>query len=389
MTRPHRVTFSTPRPAGGDCPGFPAGAILTALTLHELAERIGCRLEGDGDLQITGVAGIEQAGPGEVTFVANPKYLASLAGTRATAVILDDLAPAPPCAALRTPSPYVAFAKALELFADIPRPPVGLDACSAVGRDVTFGRDVAIGPFVTIGNGASIGDGTVIYSHVAIGASARVGRGCILYSHVSLRERVTVGDRAILHPGVVVGSDGYGFARQPDGTHYKIPQIGTVVLEDDVELGANTTIDRPPVGETRIGAGTKIDNLVQIAHGIRVGRRVLIAAQTGIAGSTTLEDDVVFGGQVGVAGHITVARGTVATAQSGITNSTQPGSFLSGTPAVPNAEWRKASVLVRRLPEMRQRIAELERRLADLEGELARRTDPADRSTARDRGPDG
>jgi UDP-3-O-[3-hydroxymyristoyl] glucosamine N-acyltransferase len=342
------------------------------LTLQDLAERIGCRLEGDPDLPITGVAGIEQAGPGEVTFVANPKYLSALASTRASAVILDEDAPAPPCAALRTPAPYVAFAKALELFARVPRPPVGVDACSAIGRDVTFGKDVAIGPFVTIGDGAAIGEGTIVHSHVAIGPGTTIGRHCLLYSHVSLRERVTLGDRVILHPGVVLGSDGYGFARQADGTHYKVPQSGTVVIEDDVELGANTTIDRPPVGETRIGAGTKIDNLVQIAHGIRVGRRVLIAAQSGIAGSTTLEDDVVFGGQVGVAGHITVGRGTIASAQSGITNSTDPGAFLSGTPAIPNLEWRKASVLFRRLPEMKKTIADLERRVASLERELAR-----------------
>lgn len=344
------------------------------MTLQELAERIGCRLEGDPDLPITGVAGIEEAGPGEVTFVANPKYLSALASTRASAVILDEGAPAPPCAALRTASPYVAFAKALELFAHVPRPPVGVDACSAIGRDVTFGKEVAIGPFVTIGDGASIGDGTIVYSHVAIGPGTRIGRHCILYSHVSLRERITVGDRVILHAGVVLGSDGYGFARQADGTHYKVPQSGTVVIEDDVELGANTTVDRPPVGETRIGAGTKIDNLVQIAHGIHIGKRALIAAQTGIAGSTTLEDDVVFGGQVGVAGHITVAKGTVAAAQSGITNSTDPGSFLSGTPGIPNREWRKASVLFRRLPELKQTIADLARRVESLERELAGRT---------------
>jgi UDP-3-O-[3-hydroxymyristoyl] glucosamine N-acyltransferase len=345
------------------------------LTLHELAERIGCRLEGDGDLEIRGIAGIEHAGAGDVTFLANPKYRAALATTRAAAVILGDDEPAPPCAALRTPHPYVAFARALELFARVPRPPAGVDACSAIGRDVTFGREVAIGPFVSIGDGAVIGDGTVIYSHAAIGSEVTLGRDCILYSHVSIRERVRVGDRVILHPGVVLGSDGYGFARQPDGTHYKIPQNGTVVIEDDVELGANTAVDRPAVGETRIGAGTKIDNLVQVAHGIRVGRRVLLAAQTGIAGSTTIEDDAMFGGQVGVAGHITVGRGTIASAQSGITNSTEPGSFVSGTPAIPNLGWRKASVLFSRLPELKKTIDDLQRRVADLEAALAGRPD--------------
>jgi UDP-3-O-[3-hydroxymyristoyl] glucosamine N-acyltransferase len=340
------------------------------LRLHAIAERIGCRLEGDGSIEITGVAGIEQAEAGQITFLANPKYAPALATTRASAVILGESEPTPPCAALRTAHPYVAFAKALEIFADIPRPPAGADACNAIGRDVVFGRDVAIGPFVTIGDGAAIGDGTIVYSHVAIGSGTRIGRNSILYSHVAVRERITIGDRVILHSGVVIGSDGYGFARQPDGTHYKVPQNGTIVIEDDVEIGANTCIDRPPVGETRIGAGTKIDNLVQIAHGIRVGRRVLMAAQTGIAGSTTVEDDVVLGGQVGVAGHITVAKGTMATGQTGITNSTEPGSFVSGTPGIPNREWLKASVVFSRLPEFRKTLSDLERRVAELEAAL-------------------
>ncbi len=346
--------------------------ILGALTLKDLAQRLGCRLEGDGVVEITGAAGIEQAQPGEVSFIANPKYLRALAATRASAVILDEKAPAPPCAALRTPEPYVAFARALELFAHVPHPPPGVDACSAIGRDVQFGKHVAVGPFVAIGDGAVIGDHTVIHSHTAIGAGTRLGRDCIIYSHVAIRERVTIGDRVILHGGVVIGSDGYGFARRKDGTHYKIPQNGTVVIEDDVELGAGTCVDRPAVGETRIGAGSKIDNLVQIAHGVRVGERVLFAAQTGIAGSSTVEDDVVLAGQVGVAGHITIGKGTIATAQTGIPNSTGPGSFVSGYPAVPNREWLKSSAVIRKLPELRKQVQDLERRLAGLESELAR-----------------
>ena len=342
------------------------------MKLRELAQRIGCRLEGDGSIEVTGVAGIEQAEPGHVTFVANPKYQGALATTRASAVILDERVPAPSCAVLRTAQPYVAFARALECFAEIARPQSGVDACSAIGRNVHFGRNVAVGPFVSIGDEAMIGDHTIIYSHAAIGAGTRIGRDCILYSHVAIRERLTVGDRVILHSGVVLGSDGYGFARQPDGTHYKIPQNGTIVIEDDVELGANTCIDRPAVGETRVGAGTKIDNLVQVAHGVHVGERVLLAAQTGIAGSTVIEDDVVFGGQVGVAGHITIGKGTIATAQTGISNSTEPHSFVSGYPAIPNREWRKSSVVFKKLPELRKLVQDLERRVADLEAELAR-----------------
>jgi len=340
------------------------------LTLQELAQRIGCRVEGDGSIEITGVAGIEQAQPGQLTFVANPRYQRALATTRASAVILDDRVPAAPCAVLRTSQPYVAFAHALELFADIPRPLAGVDACSAIGRDVHCGRNVAIGPFVSIGDDVTIGDHTVIYSHVSIGAGTRIGHDCLVYSHVAIRERLTIGDRVILHSGVVLGSDGYGFARQRDGSHYKIPQIGTIVIEDDVELGANTCIDRPAVGETRIGAGSKIDNLVQVAHGVRVGERVLFAAQTGIAGSTVVEDDVVFAGQVGVAGHITIGKGTIATAQTGIPNSTDPGSFVSGYPAIPNRDWLKSSAVFKKLPELRKLVQDLERRVADLEARL-------------------
>jgi UDP-3-O-[3-hydroxymyristoyl] glucosamine N-acyltransferase len=342
------------------------------LKLQEIAERIGCRLEGDGAIEITGAAGVDQAGPGQITFLANPKYQKALARTRASAIIVGEEAPAPPCAALRTKHPYVAFARALELFAAVPRPPAGVDPRSALGRDVTVGRDVAVGPFATIGDGAAIGEGTVIYPHVAIGAGTRIGARCIVYSHASIRERITIGDRVIVHGGAVIGADGYGFARLQDGTHYKVPQIGTIRIDDDVEIGANTCIDRPPVGETRIGAGTKIDNLVQIAHGIRVGRNVLLAAQTGIAGSTTIEDDVVLGGQVGVAGHITLGRGTMATGQTGITNSTEPGELLSGCPGIPNREWLKASAVFRTLPELKRLVSDLERRVADLEAELSR-----------------
>jgi UDP-3-O-[3-hydroxymyristoyl] glucosamine N-acyltransferase len=189
---------------------------------------------------------------------------------------------------------------------------------------------------------------------------------------VSLRERVSLGHRVVVQDGAVIGSDGFGFARRPDGTHEKIPQVGGVVVEDDVEIGANTTIDRPAVGETRIGAGTKIDNLVQIAHGVTIGRNVLLAAQVGVAGSTTLEDGVTLAGQVGVAGHLTIGKGVIATAQTGIPNSVEPGSFISGYPAIDNREWLKSSAVFRKLPELRKAVADLERRLAELESRLRR-----------------
>jgi len=334
--------------------------------LSELATRLDCRLEGDGELDVTRVAGIQDAQPGDVTFLANPKYEKLLATTRATAVILKEEAPAAPCAMLRARDPYLAFARAVSLFAPVSRPAPGVHALAAIAADASLGADVSVGPFVAIGEGARIGERTVIYPNVTIGAGATVGSDCTIHSNAAIREGCTIGDRVILQNGVVVGGDGYGFVRRGDGTHEKIPQVAVVVIEDDVELGANTTVDRPAVGETRIKAGTKIDNLVQIGHGVTVGRNVLMAAQVGIAGSTDVEDDVVFGGQVGVGGHLTIGRGAIAVGQSGVTNSLDPGAFVAGYPAIDSRDWRKASVLFRRLPEMKRRIEQLEARVAEL-----------------------
>jgi UDP-3-O-[3-hydroxymyristoyl] glucosamine N-acyltransferase len=334
--------------------------------LRELAERLGCRLEGDGEIEIARVAGIQDAEPGDLTFLANPKYEQALAETRASAVILRDEAKSAPCAMLRTRDPYLAFARAVGVFAPAWRPAPGVHAMAAVAADARIGSGVSIGAFVSIGDGATIGDNTVIFPNVTIGPGTRVGADCVIHANVAIRERVTLGDRVILQNGVVIGSDGYGFVRRGDGTHEKIPQVATVVIEDDVELGANTTVDRPAVGETRIRSGTKIDNLVMIGHGVSVGRNVLMAAQVGIAGSTDVADDVVFGGQVGVGGHLTIGRGAVAVGQSGVTNSLEPGALVAGYPAIDNREWRKASVVFKRLPELKRRIEELEAQLAAL-----------------------
>ena len=340
------------------------------MRLSELAERLGCRLEGDGSIEIQRVAGLEQAGPGDVTFFANPKYGAALRRTHASAVILGDAAPAAPCAVLRTRDPYLAFANALTLLVDAPKPAPGVDSLSRVAADAKLGRDVSIGAFVSVGHGARIGDRTVVYPNVSIGDGAVIGDDCIIHSQAAVRERVTIGSRVILQNGAVIGSDGYGFVRRGDGTHQKIPQTSAVIIEDDVEIGANTAIDRPAVGETRIQAGAKIDNLVQIGHGVRVGKNALLAAQVGIAGSTTIGDNAMLAGQVGVAGHVTVGNNASAVGQSGITNSIPDGAFVSGYPAIDNREWLKASVIFRKLPELRKKIAELEHRLEELEASL-------------------
>jgi UDP-3-O-[3-hydroxymyristoyl] glucosamine N-acyltransferase len=336
--------------------------------LRALAEHLGCRLEGDGNIDITGVAGIDVAGPGQVTFLANPKYQAALQRTRASAVLLrEDSAPAP-CAMLRAHDPYLAFARAVGLFAPAWRPAAGVHGMAAVAASANLGADVSIGAFVAVGERVRVGDRTVIFPNVTIGPGCVIGDDCVIHSNVSIRERVTVGHRVILQNGVVLGGDGYGFVRRDDGTHEKIPQVAAVVIEDDVELGANTTVDRPAVGETRIRAGTKIDNLVMIGHGVTVGRNVLMAAQVGVAGSTEIGDDVIFGGQVGVGGHLTIGRGTIAVGQSGVTNSVPDGSMLAGYPAIDNRAWRRASVIFRRLPELKKRIEELEARVAELTG---------------------
>ena len=337
------------------------------LKLQTIAERLGCTLDGDGTLEIQRVAAIEEAGPGDLTFFVNPKYAPELRKTRASAVILGERAEPAPCAMLRTPEPYVAFGRAVALFAEQWRPTPGVHRLAHAAEGAQIAPSASVGPFVAIGERVRIGARTIIYPHVTIGRDAEIGEDCVLHAGVSIRERVRIGNRVAVHDGAVLGSDGFGFARRADGTHEKIPQVGGVVVEDDVEIGANAAIDRPAVGETRIGAGTKIDNLVQIAHGVVVGRRVLLAGQTGVAGSTVIEDDVTLAGQVGVSGHITIGKGTVATAQTGIPNSVEPGSFISGYPAIPNRDWLKASAVFRKLPELRKQVAELERRLSKLE----------------------
>ena len=337
------------------------------LKLRNLAEHLDCRLEGDGDVEIRRVAGIETADAGDLTFFVNPRYTTALRSTRAAAVILADDAPAAPCPMLRAAEPYLAFARAVELFTDATSPKPGIDPASRIAADAELGEGVSVGPFVSIGPGAVVGPRTVIHPHVTIGAGVTVGADCVIHAQAALRERVVLGDRVVVQNGAVIGSDGFGFARRPDGTHQKIPQHGGLVIEDDVEIGALVAIDRPALGETRIRAGAKIDNLVQVGHGVKIGRNALLAAQVGIAGSTVVEDDVVLAGQVGVNGHITIGKGARATGQTGITNDVPPGSFVSGLPAVENRAWRKAASSFVQLPALRRRVAALERRCAELE----------------------
>jgi UDP-3-O-[3-hydroxymyristoyl] glucosamine N-acyltransferase len=350
--------------------------ILPALKLEEIARRIDCRVHGDGGVDVRRIVGLEEAGPGDLTFFANPKYAAQLKSTRAAAVIVadsvndSDLPGGIPT--LRTSHPYVAFARAAQLFAPRPSAPAGIHPLASVSPSATIAADASVGPFVTVGDRARIGAASIVYPHVTIGEDAQIGEHCVIHARVSIRERVVLGNRVVVQDGAVLGSDGFGFAKGPDGKHHKIPQVGGLIVEDDVEIGANTTIDRPAVGETRIGTGTKIDNLVQVAHGVKIGRGVLLAAQVGIAGSSKLEDNVTLAGQVGVAGHLTIGKGVIATAQTGIPNSVDAGSFISGYPAIANRDWLKSSAIFRKLPELKKTVADLQRRLDDLEERLKR-----------------
>ena len=351
------------------------------MTLTELADRLHCRLEGDGDIDIVGVAGIEHAEAGDLTFISSAKYGAHLATTRASAVIVSmslDAAGAA-VALLRSDHAQLAFAQAVRLLTTSGPLITGVHPSSAIAPDATLGEGVGVGPFVSIAAGVVIGARTILHAHAVVGAGASVGDDCVIHAHVSIREGVQIGHRVIVEDAAVIGSEGFGFVKQADGTHLKIPQRAGVVIEDDVEIGAHTAIDRPAVGETRIGAGTKIDNLVQVAHGVRVGRRVLFASQVGIAGSTVIEDDVVLAGQVGVAGHIRIGRGVVATAQTGIPNSVDAGQVVSGYPAIPNRDWLKSSAVFRQLPALRKRVADLEQRIAELEEKLETCRIPSDR----------
>jgi UDP-3-O-[3-hydroxymyristoyl] glucosamine N-acyltransferase len=335
--------------------------------LGELARQLECPVEGDERIDITGVAKIETAGPGELTFLAQSKYASALGTTRASAVIAPPGVDGAPCAVIRSSNPYLTFGRAVRLLAPAEPEPSGVHASAIVDPEAVVDPTARVGACAVIEAGARVGARSVIHPHVVIARGASVGTDCILHVRVTIRERCVLGDRVVLQDGAVIGSDGFGFAQRADGSHEKIPQLSPVVIEDDVEIGANTTIDRPAMGETRVKAGTKIDNLVQIGHGVIVGQHTLLAAQVGIAGSTVLGDHVMFGGQVGIGNGLTVGDRAKAVGKSGITNSVDAGAFVAGYPAIDHGEWRRSSVIVRKLPEMRRQLMDVVARLEALE----------------------
>ncbi|RME68488.1 MAG: UDP-3-O-(3-hydroxymyristoyl)glucosamine N-acyltransferase [Nitrospirae bacterium] len=330
------------------------------MTLKELAEAIGATLVGDGTLEVKGVKGIEDAKEGDVTYIKDQKLLRSVE-LKASALIVPHEVEGLQIPQLVVENPLYGFARALEVFYGKPYKPKGIMQGAFVASSADVHPEATVYPNVYIDENVRIGARTVVYPGVYIGEETKIGEDCIIYPNVTIRERVRIGSRVIIHSGTVIGSDGYGYV-QHEGKHYKIPQVGTVRIEDDVEIGASVTIDRATTGETVIGQGTKIDNLVQIAHNVKIGRHCIIVAQVGIAGSSRLGDYVTLAGQVGVADHVEIADGTIVAAQSGVMSNLERGTYM-GTPVMPHMQFFKVQALLRRLPEIYKKVTEIEKKL--------------------------
>src|SRR5512132_773637 len=336
------------------------------MKLHEIAAALECAVAGDGELEIEGVAGMERAGAHDLTFLANPKYAHKVKNTRAGAIIVPaklDL----PIACLISRNPYLDFARALALFYQPPRPPLGIHPLAYVAPSASVGEGASIGPFAVVSERVRIGRNAVLHPHVVIYEGAEIGDDFLAHSHAAVREFCRIGHRVILQNGVVIGGDGFGFAKRADGTHFKIVQSGPTVIEDDVEVQTLTSVDRATVGETRVKRGAKIDSLVQIGHACVVGEDNIICAQTGLAGSTVLERNVLLAGQVGSSGHLTVHEGAIVYAQSGIGGDVEANTRISGSPAFAAGEWLRAVTSFPKLPDMVKTLRELKKKVDELE----------------------
>ena len=337
------------------------------MKLGDMARALGCELVGEAEIHITGVAGMEHAAPGELTFLANPKYAHKVKDTRASAILVAEALRDLPIASLVSTNPYLDFARALELFYRPPKPQPGIHALASVGKSARIGEGAAIGPFAVVGEHVTIGRNAVLYPHVVIYEGAEIGDDFLAHSHAVVREFCRIGHRVILQNGVVIGGDGFGFAKRADGTHYKIVQSGPVVIEDDVEIQSLTSVDRATVGETRVKRGAKIDSLVQVGHACVVGEDNIICAQTGLAGSSILERNVLLAGQVGISGHLTVHENAVVYAQSGVGGDVEAGARISGSPAFAANVWLRAITAFPKLPELLKLVRDLKKKVEELE----------------------
>ncbi|MGD0016433.1 MAG: UDP-3-O-(3-hydroxymyristoyl)glucosamine N-acyltransferase [Verrucomicrobiia bacterium] len=341
------------------------------LTAREIAQLVGGELAGNPDTVVTGMAGIREARPGDLSFVASPKYLGAVKVTQASVVILARKAIVEAaCTLIRVDNPTAAFAKVVERVAP---PPIkfaaGIHPTAVVASTARLGRDVSVQPSAVIEDGVVIGDRTVIGAGSYVGHETQIGADCLIYAGVVVRERTVIGNRVILHGGVVVGADGFGF-ETVNGKHNKIPQVGIVEIGDDVEVGANSTIDRARFGKTHIGRGTKIDNLVQIAHNCVIGEDCIICGLVGLAGSTIIGNHVTLAGQVGIAGHLTIGDNSIIMAQAGVTKDVPPNSFMLGAPAVPHTEFKRMNAAIHRLPDTVAKLHELEKQIAEMRARL-------------------
>jgi UDP-3-O-[3-hydroxymyristoyl] glucosamine N-acyltransferase len=335
------------------------------MKLKDFAEIVKGAIHGDPETEITGVSGIVDAKAGDITFVSSSKYVGQALESKAACIIVKEPIPDLKTSQLSTPNPYFAFAKAIECFYPCPTFQKGISDQAVVSSRVTLGKDISVYPYAFLSDDVSIGDGTIILPGVFVGEKTKIGKQCIIHPNVVIREGVYIGDRVIIHSGTVIGSDGYGYTFEK-GEHYKIPQVGGVVIEDDVEIGSNVSVDRATLGNTVVGRGTKIDNLIQIAHNVKIGEKCLIMSLTGIAGSSEVGSYVTIGGHAGISDHTVIESGTMIAAMSGLLGHVKKGVY-SGAPALPHKDWLRAQILFAKLPEMNKRIIELERKIQSLE----------------------
>lgn len=333
------------------------------MKLSDLAIKLVCELEGNGDVQVYRANSILEAGPGDITFLTNPRYIHRIKETKAAAIIMSHDMGEAPIPVLRSKNPYLTLAKAIELFYSPPQPPEGIHPTAIVAPSAKLGEGVRIGPYAVVGENVSIGDHATIYPHVVIYDGAGIGDHVTIHAHAVIREHCIIKPRVIIQNGVIIGADGFGFAKQDDGSYYKMVQSGTVIIGEDVEVQSLSAVDRGTVGKTVVKKGVKIDNLVQVGHGSTVGENSLLCSQVGLAGSTNLGKNVILAGQVGVAGHLSLGDNVIATAQSGIPNSIPADKTVSGYPAIDNRLWLKAAAAFKKLPELIRRVRALEKKL--------------------------